>query len=69
MRIALLLVAIVVIFLGLWLIASGFIDPVPAASGAAQVVAAPRQNANPGVLGVALLVGGVIFLILLGRRR
>ena len=78
MRAILSIVALAVIALGLWLIASSFTDsaPAPAAPAAsaapaapAPVLAAPRQNASPVILGTALLAGGVVFFILILRRK
>jgi len=69
MRVVLSIVALGFITLGLWLIASGFMDATPATAVPAQVIAAPPQNASPVVLGTALLAGGVVFLILIFRRR
>ncbi len=67
MRVSLSIVAAGVIFLGLWLIASGFPESAPAAP--AEVIAAPPQTASPVMLGTALLAGGVIFVVLIFRRR
>ena len=66
MRATLSIAAVAVIFLGLWLIASGFTESAPAP---AQVIAAPPQTASPVILGTALLAGGVVFFILILRRR
>ena len=68
-RAVLSIVAVGVIFLGLWLIASGFTDPTPTPAAPAQVITAPPQTASPFVLGTALLAGGVIFFVLILRRR
>ncbi len=69
MRIGLGLIAVGIIALGLWLIASTFTDSAPAPAEPAQIIAAPGQNANPVMLGTALLAGGVVFLVLIFRRR
>ncbi len=69
MRVALSIAAVGMIFLGLWLIASAFTESAPASAAPAQVIDAPRQTANPVMLGTALLTGGVIFFILILRRR
>ena len=71
MRIALCIVALGLITLGLWLIASSFTVDAPASAPAApaQVISSPPQNASPVVLGSALLAGGVVFLVLIFRRR
>ncbi len=69
MRIALSIAAGAAIFLGLWLIASGFTESAPETAPSSLVVSAPPQTATPIVLGTALLAGGVIFLVLILRRR
>ena len=63
------IVALTVIALGLWLIASGFLDPTPGTAASGQALTAPDQSASPVILGVALLAGGVMFLVLIFRRR
>ena len=68
-RATLSIAAVAVIFLGLWLIASGFMESAPAPTAPAQVIVAPRQTASPVILGTALLAGGVVFLVLIFRRR
>ena len=69
MRASLSIAAVAVIFLGLWLIASGFTESAPAPASPAQVIAAPPQTTHPVMLGTALLAGGVVFFILILRRR
>ena len=69
MRAILSIAALVVIALGLWLIASSFTDSAPAPAAPAQVLAAPRQNASPVILGTALLAGGVVLFIVILRRK
>ena len=69
MRVALSIAAVAVIFLGLWLIASGFTESAPASAAPAQVIAAPPQTASPVMLGTALLAGGVVLFTLILRRR
>lgn len=70
MRIVLGLVAVGVIFLGLWLIATSAPEPKPDAVTATRAISAPQQTAaNPVMLGTALLVGGVLFLLMVLRRR
>ncbi len=70
MRIVLGLFSIGIIFLGLWLIASTAEQPKPDAIPPTQVITAPAQtNANPVMLGTALLVGGVLFLLMVFRRK
>ena len=61
--------ALAVIALGLWLIASSFTDSAPASTAPAPVLAAPRQNASPVILGTAMLAGGVVLFILILRRK
>ncbi len=68
-RVALSIAAVAVICLGLWLIASGFMESAPAPTAPAQVIAAPPQTASPVILGTALLAGGVVCFILILRRR
>ncbi len=63
------IVALTVIALGLWLIASAFLDPTPGTVASGQAVTAPDKSASPVILGVALLAGGVMFLVLIFRRR
>ena len=70
MRIVLSVVAVGLVVLGLWLIASSSSEPKPELASPSQVIGAPRQtNASPVVLGTALLAGGVIFFVLIFRRR
>ena len=70
MRIVLSIVAVGLVFLGLWLIASSSPEPKPELASPTQVIGAPRQtNASPVVLGTALLAGGVIFFVLILRRK
>ncbi len=69
MRASLSIVAVGIIFLGLWLIASSFTEATPAKAPPSQVIAAPAQSASPVALGTALLAGGVVFLIVIFRRR
>jgi hypothetical protein len=70
MRIVLGIVAVGVIFLGLWLIATSAPEPKPEAVTASRSISAPGQtNASPVMLGTALLVGGVVFLLMVFRRR
>ena len=69
MRVCLSIAAVGVIFLGLWLIASGFTESAPAPTAAGPVIAAPHQIASPIILGTALLAGGVVLFILILRRR
>ena len=70
MRIALTLVATIFVALGLWLIASGFmlVGAGEVASGS-QVTAPPQPTAGPVAVGLALLVGGALFFVMLLRRR
>ena len=63
------LVAFGITFLGFWLIAASFTDSTPAKAPASQVIAGPSQTASPIIIGTALLAGGVIFLVLIFRRR
>lgn len=60
------IMAIGAIVLGLWMIASDFS---PAPTPISQVIAAPHRTAKPVVAGTALLAGGVIFLVLIFRKR
>ncbi len=70
MRIVLSIVAVGLVFLGLWLIASSSPEPKPELASPTQVIGAPRQmNASPVVLGTALLAGGVVFFVLILRRK
>ena len=69
MRIALSIVAVAVIALGLWLIASSFTESAPGPTAAPQVIATPPQTASPVILGTALLAGGVVCFILILRRK
>ena len=69
MRVVLSIAAVGVIVLGLWLIASSFTESAPASVAPAQVITGPPQNASPVVLGTALLAGGVVFLVLIFRKR
>ena len=69
MRAILSIVAVAVIALGIWLIASSFTESAPAPAAPAQVLAAPRQNASPVILGTAMLAGGVVLFILILRRK
>jgi len=67
-RAVLSIVALGIILLGLWLIASSFTESAPAPVAPGRVVSAPPQTASPIVLGVALLAGGVVFLVMVFRR-
>ena len=69
MRAILSIVAVAVIALGLWLIASSFTESAPAPTTPAQVIAAPSQTASPVILGTALLAGGVVCFVLILRRK
>ncbi len=69
MRIALCIVALAIIALGCSLIAASFIDPAPASAAPETLIAAPQHAVSPAILGVAMLAGGVIFLVLIFRRR
>lgn len=70
MRIVLSIVAVGLIFLGLWLIASSSPEPKPELASPSQVIGAPpKTNASPVMLGTALLAGGVVFFVLIFRRR
>ena len=70
MRLILAIVATLLIALGLWLIAKGFMPTGPGvASGGSQISAKPQTTAGPLALGVALLAGGGFFFIMLLRRR
>ena len=70
MRIALALIASGLVALGLWLIATGFMPADPGVVNSnAQIAAAPATTAGPVALGLALLVGGGLFFVLLLRRR
>jgi Na+/phosphate symporter len=68
-RATLAIISIGLIFLGLWLISSGFMTSEPTSPAASQVIAAPQQKANPVGLGTALLAGGVVFLVVVLRRK
>lgn len=69
MRIALAIFAAVLVGLGLWLIAQGFMfaGP-PATSAGSQIAAPPRATAGPIALGLALLAGGGLFFVMLLRK-
>ena len=69
MRAILSIVALTVIALGLWLIASSFTESAPAPAASAQVIAAPPRTPSPVILGTALLAGGVVCFILILRRK
>ena len=69
MRAILSIAALTVIALGLWLIASSFTESAPSPTVAAQVLAARGQKASPVILGTALLAGGVVFFIVILRRK
>ena len=70
MRAGLIIAAVGMVFLGLWLISAGFVDPAPPATSAPQqVIAAPPQASSPIVPGIALLAGGVVSFILILRRK
>ena len=69
MRLFLALVATVFILLGLWLMATGFMPAaVSAAPAGAQLTAPATSTAGPIMLGLALLVGGVVFFFIILRR-
>ena len=70
MRITLTVVAVGLVVLGLWLIASGFTSEGSAgATSGPQIRATPQTTAGPVVLGTALLAGGALFFVLLLRRQ
>lgn len=64
------IVAVGLIFLGLWLIAFSSPAARPESASPSQVIGAPRKtDASPVILGTALLAGGVVFFVLIFRRR
>jgi uncharacterized membrane-anchored protein len=70
MRLTLAVVASLLVILGMWLIASGFIPTdAPSATAGAQLTARPHPTLGPVAMGSALLAGGGLFFILLLRRR
>ncbi len=70
MRLILTAVATVLVALGLWLIAAGFIPSgQTVTSSDSQIAATAQTTAGPIALGLALLAGGGFFFIMLLRRR
>ncbi len=70
MRIALASIAVVLLALGAWLIALGFIPTgAPITTGGAELTAQSQPTAGPIALGLALLAGGGLLFMLLLRRR
>ncbi|MEO7165845.1 MAG: hypothetical protein ABI016_02285 [Chthoniobacterales bacterium] len=70
MRLVLALVATVFILLGLWLMATGFMPAAASVAPAgAQLTAPATSNAGSIMLGLALLIGGVLFFFLVLRRN
>ncbi|MEO5718562.1 MAG: hypothetical protein ABIR29_08330, partial [Chthoniobacterales bacterium] len=69
MRIVLALLATVLVLLGLWLMAAGFMPAAASAGPAGTQISAPTAStAGPIMLGLALLAGGVLFFVLILRR-
>ena len=70
MRLTLAIMATLLVALGLWLIAVGFMPTGPAvASSGSQIAAKSQTTAGPVALGLALLAGGGLFFVMLLRRR
>ena len=70
MRMTLAIVAALLVGLGMYMIAAGFMAAGPPATlTGPQMGAAPRTSAGPIAIGTALLVGGGFFFVLLLRRR
>lgn len=70
MRIALTIVATGLVVLGFWLMASGSMGVgSDVVTGGPQIAAAPRTTVGPIAVGLAMLVGGGLFFIMLLRRR
>ena len=70
MRLILGIMATLLIALGLWLIAMGFMPAgQEVASGGSQIAARSQTTAGPLALGVALLAGGGLFFLMFLRRR
>jgi len=70
MRITLAAFGALLVALGLWLIATGFMFAGPPATNSGpQISAAPQTKAGPIALGTALLAGGGLVFIMLLRRQ
>lgn len=69
MRIILIILALSLMVFGFLLINKSYDEPEAAPVSAPHALSSPSQNkANPLVLGLALLSGGVVFLVLVCRR-
>jgi hypothetical protein len=70
MRTALFFASMVIIALGIWMVGAGFIETAPAdAEVAEQISATPGQTGNPIFLGTLLMAAGVVFLVVISRRK
>jgi hypothetical protein len=70
MKAILVLVSIVLVACGLWLIAAGFgatdsRSPEPGPT----LAETPAQKGNPILVGTLLVSGGVVFLVMVSRKR
>jgi hypothetical protein len=61
-------IATLMIFGGLYLVASPYLPKEPGIDREETVEGVERPEANPGVLGVALMAGGILVLFMAFRR-
>jgi hypothetical protein len=62
--------SMVTIALGVWMIASGFNGTGTSAVQAGESLApVPVQTGNPVLLGTLLMAAGVVFIVIVSRRR
>ena len=62
--------SIVIIAVGIWMIASGFRSTGPHAADAGPGISViPVQSGNPVLLGMLLMAAGVLFVVVVSRRR
>lgn len=70
MRTILVLVSIVMVACGIWMIAAGFGATDPSTPPSDTTVAeTPTQKGNPVLVGTLLIAGGVVFLVMVSRKR
>ncbi len=60
----------VIIALGIWMVGSGFKATAPSAAEFAENLSAtPVQTGSPVLLGTLLIAAGVVFMVIVSRRK